>query len=108
MFVIMTSCVCLIIPFQNLRFVNIDLFIFRTDLVPENNLQSILKAFQVETVDEEYITKLLVLRSDVLNMALKGLNRRTINFKSSLYVKFSGELGGRSARSKERVFQVNY
>ncbi|XP_052215909.1 uncharacterized protein LOC127834252 isoform X10 [Dreissena polymorpha] len=78
----------------------------QTDLDPEDNLQSVLKAFQVGTVDKESVTKLLVMRSDVLNTALKGLNRKKINFKSSLYVKFSGEIGEDQGGPRREFFRL--
>ncbi|XP_052260282.1 G2/M phase-specific E3 ubiquitin-protein ligase-like [Dreissena polymorpha] len=78
----------------------------QTDLVPEDNLQSVLEAFQVETVDKESVTKLLVMRSDVLNTPLKGLNRKKINFKSSLYIKFSGEMGEDQGGPRREFFRL--
>ena len=57
------------------------------------NVTDILKTYQQETVTEESVTKLLILRSNILDSALKGIGRKAVNFQSRLYIKFSGEIG---------------
>ena len=56
-------------------------------------MNDILKTYQQETVTEVTVTKLLVLRCNILDTALEGIDRKAVNLKSRLYVKLSGEIG---------------
>jgi hypothetical protein len=58
------------------------------------NIRDILRNFQEETItNTESVTKLLVLRSQILQTTLKGMDRKGFDFRRRLYIKFSGETG---------------
>ena len=55
---------------------------------------------------EASVTKLLVMRSNILDTAFKGLDRKAVDFKSRLYVKFSGELGEDQGGPRREFFRL--
>ncbi|KAH3880928.1 hypothetical protein DPMN_004850 [Dreissena polymorpha] len=70
------------------------------------SVEEIMKQFQMETVTSDTIFKILVQRSRVLETALKGLDRKSINFKSKLYIKFSGEMGEDAGGPRQEFFRL--
>ena len=70
----------------------------------ESDTNDILKTYQQETVTEDNVTKLLVLRSNIPDTALKGIDRKAVNLKSRLYVKFSGEIGEDERGPRRELF----
>lgn len=70
------------------------------------SLKGILQAFQEDTVRDDSKTKLLVQRSRIVETTLKGLDRKVMDFKSRLYIKFSGELGQDEGGPRREFFRL--
>lgn len=69
------------------------------------SVTEVLEDFQKQTVTDDTVTKLLVQRSRMLETALKGLDRKSINFNSRLYIKFTGELGEDQGGPRREFFR---
>lgn len=57
-----------------------------------HTLEEVMKEFQ-ESAVEDCQLKLVIFRSSVLDSALRALTRKSVNLKSKLFIKFSGEIG---------------
>ena len=51
-----------------------------------------MNEFQRQAVEDGTL-KLVIFRSNVLESALRALSRKSVNLKSKLFIKFSGEMG---------------
>jgi hypothetical protein len=58
-----------------------------------SSLHEALHTLKGQAVDESKTTKLIVLRNNILNSAIRAMDKKTINLRGKLYIKFSGEIG---------------
>ena len=70
------------------------------------DLQEALKTLNAKTVESESRTKLIVIRSNILESTLRSLDRKNINLQAKLYIKFSGEIGEDYGGPRREFFRL--